>query len=355
MKRWLSGSRKTNRYIDSIYAESDISQRYSCIARPDEFFKADNGRTSAPGTRARNDLFTAAARELFVGAAGDAVRNCPNASFDDVTHLITVSCTGFYNPGPDCDIIEALNLGRDIQRYNIGFMGCCAAFPALRLARTICMAEPHAVVLVAAVELCSLHIQLKEDLDSILGAALFADGGAAAVVSTRKPLPGQTALELNHFESTLIPNSRDKMAWTIGDSGFEMVLSSYIPKVLEANIAAVVSPLLDSRNLTVSDIDHWAIHPGGKAILDRIEAALGLKQGCRASRDVLKNFGNMSSATILFVLQHIMRQPARNREETVFAMAFGPGLTVESALMEKITSTAAQRPFECIAARSVHD
>lgn len=337
IKRLLKASARTNRYIDSIYENSEIDQRYSCISNPDDFFRVcDNGGIDIPATKQRNDLFTTAARKLFVDVARETIERCPNADFSDITHLVTVSCTGFFNPGPDYAIIEELHLNKNVQRYNIGFMGCHAAFPALRLARQICLAEPGATVLVAVVELCTLHLQLKEDLDSLLGGAIFADGAAGVIVSSKKPAPGQNVFELKYFESTLIPDSREQMAWTIGDTGFEMVLSQYIPKVIQSNIRGIVEPILNGQGLSIADVDHWAIHPGGKAILDRIEESLGIQGRCAPSREVLRQYGNMSSATVLFVLKHILENSNANGDNSVFAMAFGPGLTVETELLELV-------------------
>jgi predicted naringenin-chalcone synthase len=341
MKGLLKPSARTNRYIDSIYQNSDIDQRYSCISNPDEFFRVcDDGKTAIPSTRYRNDLFTTEARKLFVDVSRDAIETCPNTNFSNITHLVTVSCTGFFNPGPDYEIIEKLNLNKNVQRYNIGFMGCHGAFPAMRLANAICQAEPNAVVLIAAVELCTLHIQIKDDLDSLLGGALFADGGAGVIVSAKKPAPGQNVFELKNFESTLIPDSRNVMAWTIGDTGFEMVLSQYIPKIIQSNIREIIEPILERQDTVISDIAHWAIHPGGKAILDRIEESLGIQNRCQASRAILRQFGNMSSATILFVLKQILNSPGTNGDESVFALAFGPGLTVETAILERLIAKA---------------
>lgn len=342
MKHWLKGSGRANRYIDSIYRDSGIDKRHSVIADPDSFFQpSGNGQLSVPTTKERNELFTKSARKIFVDLAGNAVRSCPNADFDKITHVITVSCTGFFNPGPDYEIIKQLNLARNVQRFNIGFMGCYGAFPALRLAHTICLADPEATVLIVAVELCTLHAQLGQDLDSLLGGAIFADGGAAVIVSAATPLPEQNVFELEHFESTLIPDSETAMAWTIGNTGFEMVLSQYVPKIIECNIAQILTPILDKHGVSISDIRHWAVHPGGKSILDRVEASLGIENRLAESRCVLKQYGNMSSATILFVLDEILAKPGGTSHESVLAMAFGPGLTVEMGFMCKRTASVA--------------
>jgi len=343
LKGRLKGSKRTNRLIDRIYKESGIDKRHSVIADLDAFYGTSNGEArTTPTTKCRNDLFTKAGRQMFIDLGQKVVERCDNVLYSDITHLIVVSCTGFFNPGPDYEIINALGLDKTVQRYSIGFMGCYGAFPALRLAQAICQSDQNATVLIVAVELCTLHAQLKEDLDSILGSAIFADGGAAVVVSTKPPLVGQPVLEMEHFESTLIPDSEADMAWIIGNSGFEMVLSQYVPKIIESNISEIIEPILNKQGMTISDIDHWAIHPGGKAILDKIESALNLGNRLEAPRSVLRQYGNMSSATILFVLKEILQRRSNGISESVLSMAFGPGLTVEVGFLRKQTAKLTQ-------------
>jgi len=342
MKTWLKESRRVTRYIDSIYRDSGIDKRHSVIADPDSFFRpGGNGEFSVPSTKDRNELFTRSAKKMFVDLAEKAICGYRNGDFDKITHVITVSCTGFFNPGPDYEIIKRLNLPKNIQRFNLGFMGCYAAFPALRLAHTICLADPSATVLIVAVELCTLHAQLDHALDSILGGAIFADGGASVIVSAAPPMPGQDVFELEHFTSTLIPESEADMAWTIGDTGFKMVLSQHVPKIIESNIAKILTPMLDEQGVTISDIQHWAVHPGGKSILDKVETSLGIGSCLQESRSVLRQYGNMSSATILFVLKGILEKPGNKSRESVLAMAFGPGLTAEMCFISKLTASLA--------------
>lgn len=342
MKTWLKESRRVTRYIDRIYKDSGIDKRHSVIADPDSFFKpSGDGQVIVPTTKQRNDLFTKSARKMFVDLAEKAITGCENADYSGITHVVTVSCTGFFNPGPDYEIVKQLGLNKNVQRFNLGFMGCYGAFPALRLARSICIADPDATVLIVAVELCTLHAQLSHDLDSLLGGAIFADGGASVIVSAAAPQPGQDVFELEHFESTLIPDSETAMAWTIGDTGFEMILSQYVPKIIERNISEILAPLLDERGVSISDIRHWAVHPGGKSILDKIEASLGIGNCLQESRSALRQYGNMSSATILFVLKEILEKPSERLHESVLAMAFGPGLTAEMCFMSKIAASPA--------------
>lgn len=338
MVGWTDNAR-TKRIIRYLYNHSGIDRRYSVIPS----FQADHegglfstnqeGSLNEPTTGERNDQFVASARELVVTTGRQVMNQDHGFQPSDITHVITMSCTGFYNPGPDLDLVEALNLSPDVERYQLGFMGCYAAFPALKMARQFCLVDPEAVVLVVSIELCSLHIQISDVPDQVLGNALFADGCAGALVSARNPDHG-SGFTLNGFSSALIPSEERHMAWEIGDLGFRLSLSGYVPNVLSAHIDSLVATILDKQGLTFSDIEHWAIHPGGKAILDKIESSLKLdKPSLSSSREVLKNYGNMSSATILFVLQKILQEPVPEKPEPVFAMAFGPGLTVESALL----------------------
>jgi len=219
-------------------------------------------------------------------------------------------------------------------------MGCYAAFPAMRQAKTICEANPDAVVLVVSVELCSIHVRVSENPDTILGSSLFGDGAAAAIITGRDLGPGR-AIQLDHFETVLTPVGEEAMAWNIGDHGFEMVLGTYVPKIIDAHIVDALTPLLAGDDTLPDgpyrDIEHWAIHPGGRSILDKVEAKLELEADQLVpSREVLRRFGNMSSATVMFVLKQILEQPGSRAAERICGMAFGPGLTVETGLFTTV-------------------
>ena len=278
---------------------------------------------------------------------------CAGIGASDITHLVTVSCTGFFNPGPDYKIVRALGLNPAVQRYHLGFMGCYAAFPALRAAKSFCEADPDAVVLVVCAELCSLHVRTSNDPDTIMGSALFADGAAAAVISARDIPDGRPLLRLDHFETVLTPVGEESMAWNIGDEGFEMVLGNYVPHIIDDHITGALEPLLardeSVRGLPYRDITHWAIHPGGRSILDKVQSRLDLTdEQLVPARETLRNYGNMSSATVLFVLKHIIGLPprdgggrdgsGRDGDERICSMAFGPGLTVETAMFTKMNA-----------------
>jgi predicted naringenin-chalcone synthase len=260
---------------------------------------------------------------------------------EDVSHVVTVSCTGFYNPGPDYYIVRDLGIPFSAQRYHLGFMGCYAALPALRMAAQFCAADPGAVVLVMCLELCSLHVQLRAEEDFLLANSLFSDGAAAAIVSAREPAAEGSAYRIGDFHSALVPSGEQDMAWRIGDHGFDIALSSYVPKVIGSNIREFIEPSLARSGLSPADVETWAVHPGGKAIIDQVQARLGLRaEQVAASRETLRNHGNMSSATILFVLRDILRSNAGNAAEKVCAMAFGPGLTVEMVLLDAVPAGA---------------
>lgn len=340
MQEW-TGDERLKRMIRVLYQKSGIDRRHSVISAfdedlPGDFFPLDgDGRRREPSTAERNALYTRESQPLAVNLARAAIANCPGIERGAITHVVTVSCTGFCNPGIDYHIITDLGLSPATERYHLGFMGCYAAFPALRMAKQFCQADPRAVVLVVCLELCTLHLQLNGGEDSILANSLFADGAAAAIVSGRPPQPGQAAYRLGEFHSTLIPSGKAEMAWTIGDLGFAISLSSYVPKVIGANIREALKPVLAGRQLDFDDIRTWAVHPGGKAIVDKVAESLDLEpEQVAVSRQVLQHYGNMSSATVLFVLKQILAQADGPAREPVCAMAFGPGLTVEMGLLE---------------------
>lgn len=343
--------RLAKRLTGAAFNASGIDQRYSVVKEFADtdggaglFYDPANTRMLNPTTGQRNIAYAQEATKLYVDAARKALADSRFGAAD-ITHVITVSCTGFFAPGPDYAIVRALGLGGDVGRYHVGFMGCYAAFPALKMAKAFCQADPDAAVLVVSAELCTLHMRAAADPDTIIAASVFADGCAAALVSARPPAAGQRALTMDHFETTLTPPGvgEAEMAWTIGDQGYEMVLSSYVPSIIESHIQGALSPLLDHEPALAdarhAGVEHWAIHPGGRSILDKVQGSLGLSDAQMVpSREVLRQYGNMSSATILFILKELLDTvPAGER---VCAMAFGPGLTVEMGLLSGAVGTA---------------
>ena len=335
-------SRLRQRMVATIFDAAAIDTRHTVLAElagdgaaGAGFLDPATGELRRLPTGRRNAVYREAAGELFTAAAKQALAAAPGLLPADVTHVVTVSCTGFYAPGPDIEVVRALGLDPSVQRYHVGFMGCYGAFPALRAAADFCRADPAAVVLVVAVELCTLHLRSAEDADTLLSCSLFADGGAAAVVTARPAPAGTPLLDLDTFASALVVEGEHDMAWTIGDEGFEMVLSGQVPRLVGTHVRDALTPLLGPGGDGYPDVDHWAVHPGGRSILDRVEDALELAPDQLApSREVLRRYGNMSSATVLFVLRALL-QEAPTGAGRVCALAFGPGLSVESALLTR--------------------
>ncbi len=334
MKTNISDNPAVSRILHRIYTMSDINKRHCVIEEFNHgknegiFFDESNGLKN-PGTYERNELFTKESKPLFVNV-GKKLLNESKFKPEEITDVITVSCTGFFNPGPDYFVVKSLGLAPTTNRYHLGFMGCYAAFPALRLAKNICNSNPDAVVMVISVELCTLHLKYTTDTDALLSASVFADGGAGAIVSSKSPKSNSNAFEISSLDTNLTPTGEEDMAWTIGNNGFEMVLSTYVPDIIQSNIKDLLAPYL--TQFDKSDFKHWAIHPGGRAILDKIQNSLNLSEEQLApSRKTLFDYGNMSSATILFVLKEILEEQIE-RSHPIISMAFGPGLTVESAI-----------------------
>ena len=338
--------RRSQRLVGMIFNASAIAQRHSSIDElrrtpadgPGTFYDPATGRLLPASTGVRNDFYAHAAPKLFIEAARKALAECTAVEPQDVTHVITVSCTGFYAPGPDYNVVRALGMSAQTQRYHVGFMGCYAAFPALKMAKAFCEADPQAVVLVVSAEMCSIHMRVNDDPDTLIGSSLFADGAGAAVISARPDLGSPARLRLDAFETTLTPPGVGEadMAWKIADEGFEMVLSTYVPDIIETHIEEALVPLLAHDELLSGlphrEIERWAIHPGGRSILDKVQSSLDLTDEQLApSRAVLRDYGNMSSATVLFILRDLLAQGSEH--ERLCAMAFGPGLTVETGLM----------------------
>ncbi|MFK0000725.1 type III polyketide synthase [Paenarthrobacter sp. NPDC090522] len=343
-------TRLGSRLVTTCFDSAAIDTRYTAVAElsldahPEnpQFFDLESNRVLSPSTKARNEIFAVEATKLFIEAGKAAVAGAPGIGLDDITHVITVSCTGFFNPGPDYKVVRALGLQPSVQRYHLGFMGCYAAFPALRAAKQFCVADPSAVVLVICAELCSLHVRTSNDPDTIMGSAIFGDGAAAAVVTAREPEGPEPVIRLDHFETVLTPVGEEAMAWNIGDEGFEMVLGSYVPHIIEDHITGALEPLLAKEpglsDKPYRDITHWAIHPGGRSILDKVESKLELTADQLVpARETLREYGNMSSATVMFVLKYMLDRPAHVREELICSMAFGPGLTVETGLLTLVS------------------
>ncbi len=302
---------------------ADIKHRYSFLnpqKDPDrfsaynahEFYRLGN----FPNTARRMELFEQSAPLLMRKAVDRLALSEEERA--GITHVLVTCCTGLYAPGLDFEVVEHLGLSTGVERTMVGFMGCYAAINALKMARHIVRSEPEAGVLMLNLELCTLHFQETQDLEQVLSFLVFADGAAASLITAR-----EYGLALDSFKAVMVPDTRDLITWKIRGLGFDMMLSGQVPGQLGRALRE--GELMAERE----NIDLWAVHPGGRSILDAVEKGLELpSDALAASREVLSCFGNMSSATIMFVLQRIMEQTQPGQRGC--AMSFGPGLTAET-------------------------
>lgn len=320
------------RKLAFLYKQSGIETRYSVI--PDFSLPEDawNFLSSEviplPTLEKRMQLYKKNAAALSVQAIHDCTKNKINPK--EITHLITVSCTGMSAPGLDLEIMEALQLDASVYRTSVNFMGCYAAIHALKMGKMICDADAKAKVLIVSTELCTLHFQQQYTPDNAASSLLFSDGSAAVLLSGESTAERNIKLD-NFYSKIYFKGSRD-MAWEISSDGFLMTLSGYIPQLIEEDISSLVADALANTAYTQENITHWCIHPGGKKILDNIERTLQIKhEAIIHSRDTLKKYGNMSSPTILFVLKKMLDElNASSKPANIFGVAFGPGLTMET-------------------------
>lgn len=387
MERIYALPETEKRKLRYLYHQGGIRIRHSVISDYSlpgnewTFYPHTENLEPFPGLEQRMAWFNRYAAPLSV----DAIRDCIAGRIEPrgITHLITVSCTGMSAPGLDLQVAELLNLPRNVFRTSVNFMGCYAAVHGLKLADAIAGNTPGARVVVVCTELCTLHFQREPTPDNMMSSLLFADGSAAALVvsddyedreytdqkhsddgdisrSSTHPgnKPRSRPLHLSSFYSEIISRGKKDMAWELSSTGFRMTLSGYIPDLVEEDFAGLVdsalrhhrarhpnereaspqqvqtplqeqTPLLQAQTLPV--ITDWCIHPGGRKILESISKAMRLEPAALAhSYEVLAEYGNMSSATILFVLQRILRGLDGDRPHTVFGAAFGPGLTMET-------------------------
>lgn len=304
-------------------SRADIAHRYSFLdprIDPGKFSSHDARKFyrlgNFPNTAQRMELFEQTAPVLMRKAVDDLALTEEERS--GITHVVVTCCTGLYAPGLDFEVIKHLNLSPSVERTMVGFMGCYAAINALKLARHIVRSDSKARVLMLNLELCTLHFQETQDLEQILSFLVFADGAAASLISAQ-----ESGLALESFKAVMVPDTQDLITWKIRGQGFDMLLSGKVPAELGHALGG--SELMNERDA----IDLWAVHPGGRTVLDAVEKGLELPpDALAASREVLSQFGNMSSATVMFVLQRIMQQAQSGQRGC--AMAFGPGLTAET-------------------------
>jgi alpha-pyrone synthase len=327
------------RMIGVVAAKSGIDTRYSvlkdysCTNANDFTFFPNNAQLEpAPTISQRMQLYRQHALQLATNAV------CELTNFDTIkhaiTHVITVSCTGMYAPGLDIELIQTLQLKPTTQRSSINFMGCNAAILALNSGNALCNSIANATVLIVCVELCTLHFQRNYSDDYLVSNTLFADGAAAVLLTSNAPtIPYIQGLQLKSFNSLLLHKGNKDMAWELSETGFIMNLSSYVSGLINGEMQTLLSNL----NISTASIDNWAIHPGGKRIIDDFARTLHLTtEQIQASYDVLRKYGNMSSATILFVLQQVIATGAKHRGATIFTAAFGPGLSIETLQLQYV-------------------
>lgn len=328
-------SETDNRKLRFLYRQSGIATRHSVI--PDyslspeawEFYPKPDEEKAFPGLESRMRWYESHAPGLSVEASEACLSGRLEAS--ELTHLITVSCTGMSAPGLDIQVMERLGLPASVFRTSVNFMGCYAAIHAMKIADMVCRTDPAAKVLIVCTELCTLHFQRDPTPDNMASSLLFSDGSAALLmVSDAHPGKG---LRIEGFHSEVSTKGKADMAWELSSTGFLMTLSGYVPDLIGEDIPGLVDRALARYGVERDRITHWCVHPGGRRILEAVEKSLALpSDALDRSRKVLLEFGNMSSPTILYVLKEMMDEPSAMAEKGLFGVAFGPGLTMETFL-----------------------
>jgi len=321
--------------LKALYHKTRIQERGSVLysqegsEEPTQVFfqPQKHSEDQGPGTQARMEVFEQEAPKLALAAAQAALLDSGTRP-EEITHLVIVSCTGFSAPGIDFELIRSLGLSHTVARVQVGFMGCHGAINGLRTARAFAYENSKHRVLLCSVEIASIHYSYELDGGSAIANALFADGASACVIAAQEP--EADSWQVTATGSFFIPNSADLMGWRIGDHGFKMSLLPEVPDLIGNHLKVSLENWLQTFNLKIEDIRSWAVHPGGPRILDQTEKSLGLPSGAlNVSREVLSAYGNMSSATILFILDRLRKT---NAPRPCVALAFGPGLVAEAAL-----------------------
>ena len=333
MQRVYSPGEEGRRKLKFLYHKGGIETRYSVI--PDyslpavqwRFYTPSENLEPFPRLEQRMKWYQQHAAPLSMRAISQCVENFPGKK---ITHLITVSCTGMSAPGLDLELLELLQLPATTFRTSVNFMGCYAAIHALKIADAFCKADKKANVLIVCTELCTLHFQKENTVDNMTSSMLFADGAAAVLISGNDEEDGLT---IDHFYSAVAFKGKQDMAWELSSKGFLMTLSSYVADMIEESFDLLVQDALTTAGIGKNEISHWCIHPGGKKILEAVHNSLGFSNGQLVPcYDILKNYGNMSSPTVLFVLQEIMKTLDKKENNKIFSAAFGPGLTIETVI-----------------------
>lgn len=327
-----AGHSDSSRWAKRIFRQCGVESRYTCepnLLEPASncrYFPNPDEQSEVPSTSGRMAVYKRASVPLASEAARKALADS-GTNAEEITHLITVSCTGQFLPGLDAALIGELGLRPVITRVPLTFLGCAAGLKAVCLSKGLIAGQQQARALVVCVELCTLHIQPSSDREALYGASFFGDGASACVVGTPDENHRDIFL-LGEERSVLLPGSAGEMIWEVGNHGFDLYLSPSIPRLIGEYVPAEIGRLLNDSPKP----DLWAIHPGGKGIVDIMQDMFALSDNqTSASRTILRNYGNMSSATILFVLnemKRMLREDGADYKEGI-ALAFGPGVTAE--------------------------
>lgn len=337
----LGLTERWNKAVPALYRKSGVLRRGSVLLesngsdpknRQSFYPQKSEQRPFGPTTAERMVAYGRFSGPLLLRACRESLdRSGYQAS--EISHLVTISCTGFQAPGVDHVLFSQLGLRPTTQRTHVGFMGCHGMLNGLRVGTSFVESNPGAVVLIGAVELCTLHQQYTEDPEQIVANALFADGAASAILASCADAGHKWRIASTF--SFQVANSNELMSWRIGDHGFEMTLSSQVPLRIAEELRAPLAVWLSSRGLSIEQVDDWVVHPGGPRILDSVTASLHLSPNAlEASRYVLSNHGNMSSPTVMFILQEVERRGgATTSSRTCVLLGFGPGLHAEAVLL----------------------
>lgn len=334
MQRVYALNEKDRRKLRFLYKQGGIDTRYSII--PDysvpasswQFYPLSENLEPFPKLEQRMQWYQQKASDLSLKAIANCLKNFPG---NPITHLITVSCTGMSAPGLDLELLELLQLPVTTFHTSVNFMGCYAAIHALKMADAFCKTDRKANVLIVCTELCTLHFQKEHTIDNMTSSMLFSDGSAAVLVTGNED---QQGLTIDHFYSTVALKGKKDMAWELSSKGFLMTLSGYIADLIEEDFNSLVVNALLAADLDKENITHWCIHPGGKKILEAVHKSLGFTNGqLQPCYEILKDYGNMSSPTVLFVLEKIMKEGKVKKLDKIFGAAFGPGLSMETFIV----------------------
>lgn len=322
------------RKLKYLYGKSGITHRHSVLAdffedsEDHQLFSPHSSEASIPDIGKRMGIYNQYAPAL----SAETITKCIAGKIkkEDITHLITVSCTGISAPGLDLRIMELMGLQKHIMRTSVNFMGCYAAVHAMKIADAFCNNSEDANVVIVCTEFCTLHFQNEPTVDNLTASLLFGDGCAAMLMQGNEKSKG---LLIENFFSHVSFEGKKDMAWEISSNGFLMTLSGYVPDLIRSDFERLVSAALEKTGRTKDDITDWCIHPGGTKILEAITQSIGLeKKALEHSYEILRDYGNMSSPTILFVLEKILNkvESESQKEKLIFGAAFGPGLTMET-------------------------